>query len=54
LPGGVVEGVADWIREMNNLGPPHWHEGPSQDEIWDAGYQTTVSPAPLAYIISSS
>ncbi|GAA5843694.1 hypothetical protein JCM5353_001295 [Sporobolomyces roseus] len=40
-PGGLIEGIADWVRHENHLDPPHWREGPSEDENWDAGYQTT-------------
>ncbi|OAA53888.1 PBSP domain protein [Cordyceps fumosorosea ARSEF 2679] len=39
-PGGLVEGVADWVRLRCGLVPPHWRpraEGCS----WDAGYETT-------------
>jgi len=41
-PGGLIEGIADWVRNENHLDPPHWKEGPGEDENWDAGYQTTV------------
>ncbi|GAA5885016.1 hypothetical protein JCM16303_006519 [Sporobolomyces ruberrimus] len=41
LPGGVTEGVADWVRNEHKLGPPHWTESPGADDPWDAGYQTT-------------
>ncbi|KAK4046304.1 hypothetical protein OIV83_006178 [Microbotryomycetes sp. JL201] len=39
VPGGVIEGIADWVRLREDLGPPHWNEGGSR---WDAGYQTTA------------
>ncbi|GAA5962212.1 hypothetical protein JCM3765_003900 [Sporobolomyces pararoseus] len=42
LPGGVVEGIADWVRKCHGLGPPHWREKPSAGEPWDVGYQTTA------------
>nr|CRX79239.1 hypothetical protein ls5931a1_00059 [Leucosporidium scottii] len=38
-PGGVIEGIADWVRLGADLGPPHWREG---GDRWDAGYQTTA------------
>ncbi|GAA5904540.1 uncharacterized protein JCM6883_003820 [Sporobolomyces salmoneus] len=41
LPGGVIEGIADWVRNEAHLGPPHWTEAPGAHEKWDAGYQTT-------------
>ncbi|GAA6007614.1 hypothetical protein JCM10207_006406 [Rhodosporidiobolus poonsookiae] len=41
VPGGVIEGVADWVREQVGLGARHWREGPGDDDKWDAGYQTT-------------
>ncbi|GAA5978027.1 hypothetical protein JCM5350_006303 [Sporobolomyces pararoseus] len=42
VPGGVIEGIADWVRHAHGLGPPHWREGPTAEERWDAGYQTTA------------
>ncbi|KAK4057777.1 hypothetical protein OIO90_000996 [Microbotryomycetes sp. JL221] len=39
VPGGVIEGIADWVRLKVQLAPPHWHEG---GDKWDAGYQTTA------------
>ncbi|KAI5865075.1 BSP-domain-containing protein [Durotheca rogersii] len=40
-PGGLIEGVADWVRLRADLVPPHWHptDIPSS---WDAGYQHTA------------
>lgn len=38
-PGGLIEGVADFVRLKAGLGPPHWEQG---GEKWDAGYQTTA------------
>ncbi|KAA1467785.1 plant basic secretory protein [Dentipellis sp. KUC8613] len=38
-PGGLIEGVADWVRLRSGLIPPHWREG---GDRWDAGYQTTA------------
>lgn len=41
-PGGLIEGIADWVRLGADLGPPHWREG---GDRWDAGYQVS-SPSP--------
>ncbi|GAA5864444.1 hypothetical protein JCM1840_000499 [Sporobolomyces johnsonii] len=41
VPGGVIEGIADWVRAEHGLGPPHWQKGPGEHDKWDAGYQTT-------------
>ena len=38
-PGGLIEGVADWVRLKSGLVPPHWKQ--TADGSWDAGYQTT-------------
>lgn len=38
-PGGLVEGIADWVRLQSNFSPPHWKK--SSDGKWDAGYQHT-------------
>lgn len=38
-PGGLVEGVADWVRLRSNFPPPHWKR--TADGEWDAGYQHT-------------
>ncbi|KAJ5902001.1 hypothetical protein N7495_002529 [Penicillium taxi] len=44
-PGGLIEGIADFVRLKARLEPPHWKrpqsaaERPSQ---WDAGYQNTA------------
>ncbi|KAI8941745.1 hypothetical protein NX059_002949 [Plenodomus lindquistii] len=38
-PGGLIEGVADWVRLKAGLGPPHWRR--SADCEWDAGYERT-------------
>ena len=38
-PGGLIEGIADWVRLRAGFVPPHWkREG---GDKWDAGYQTT-------------
>ncbi|KAI0778755.1 plant basic secretory protein [Trametes elegans] len=39
-PGGLIEGVADWVRLNEGLGPPHWKR--EAGDKWDAGYQTTA------------
>ncbi|OCH95691.1 plant basic secretory protein [Obba rivulosa] len=38
-PGGLIEGIADWVRLRAGLAPPHWREGTGGR--WDAGYETT-------------
>lgn len=48
-PGGLVEGIADWVRLHASLAPPHWVEraqprdghGRVQSK-WDAGYERTA------------
>ncbi|KAI2781875.1 BSP-domain-containing protein [Daldinia loculata] len=40
-PGGLIEGMADWVRLQSDLAPPHW----SREQIpakWDVGYQGTA------------
>lgn len=39
-PGGLIEGIADWVRLNAGLGPPHWTEG--RGRKWDAGYESTA------------
>jgi hypothetical protein len=39
-PGGLIEGVADWVRLRCGLCPPHWKR--ESDGKWDAGYQKTA------------
>ncbi|KAI0599398.1 peptidase of plants and bacteria-domain-containing protein [Biscogniauxia sp. FL1348] len=41
-PGGLVEGVADWVRLRAGLAPPHWVPGDVEGDRWDAGYQRTA------------
>ncbi|GJN89513.1 hypothetical protein Rhopal_002500-T1 [Rhodotorula paludigena] len=41
LPGGLVEGIADWVRGGAGLAPPHWREQPGECDRWDAGYERT-------------
>ena len=38
-PGGLIEGIADWVRLNAKLSPPHWKKEASGK--WDAGYQHT-------------
>lgn len=38
-PGGLIEGVADFVRLKAGLSPPQWKRG---GEKWDAGYQVTA------------
>lgn len=39
-PGGLIEGIADFVRLKAGLAPPHWIRG--EGEEWDAGYQYTA------------
>ncbi|KAH7017316.1 peptidase of plants and bacteria-domain-containing protein [Ilyonectria destructans] len=39
-PGGLIEGIADWVRLNCRLSPPHWKR--SADGKWDGGYQHTA------------
>ncbi|KAK3294752.1 peptidase of plants and bacteria-domain-containing protein [Chaetomium fimeti] len=39
-PGGLIEGVADWVRLNCDLSPPHWKR--EVDGDWDRGYQHTA------------
>ncbi|KAF9453896.1 BSP-domain-containing protein [Macrolepiota fuliginosa MF-IS2] len=42
-PGGLIEGVADFVRFHAALSPPHWHHtAPSHTDRWDAGYEKTA------------
>ncbi|GAP82898.1 putative pbsp domain-containing protein [Rosellinia necatrix] len=41
-PGGLIEGVADWVRLGAGLAPPHWKRGEEVNGKWDAGYQHTA------------
>jgi len=38
-PGGLIEGVADYVRLHVGLAPPHWRR--RGGDQWDAGYETT-------------
>ena len=39
-PGGLIEGIADFVRLRAGLGPPHWKRVTDCD--WDAGYDRTA------------
>ena len=39
-PGGLIEGIADFVRLKASLSPPHWKKESGGD--WDAGYQHTA------------
>ncbi|KAK1759266.1 peptidase of plants and bacteria-domain-containing protein [Echria macrotheca] len=39
-PGGLIEGIADWVRLNCDLSPPHWKR--DLDGDWDRGYQHTA------------
>lgn len=39
-PGGLVEGIADFVRLRAGCAPPHWMC--SADGAWDAGYERTA------------
>ena len=38
-PGGLIEGIADFVRLKADLSPPHWKKETGGQ--WDAGYQHT-------------
>lgn len=38
-PGGLIEGIADWVRLRAGLGAKHWKQ--SAEGKWDGGYQHT-------------
>lgn len=39
-PGGLIEGIADWVRLCCGLEPPHWKRETAGS--WDRGYQHTA------------
>ncbi|KAJ5082504.1 hypothetical protein N7532_011547 [Penicillium argentinense] len=44
-PGGLIEGIADFVRLKAHLDPPHWkkpHSASERASNWDAGYQHTA------------
>ncbi|KAJ3064285.1 hypothetical protein HDU98_012283 [Podochytrium sp. JEL0797] len=40
FPGGLLEGVADWVRLTTGHAPVHWKRG--REGRWDAGYAKTA------------
>ncbi|KAL8921316.1 MAG: hypothetical protein Q9172_004089 [Xanthocarpia lactea] len=38
-PGGLIEGIADYVRLKAGLSPPHWKK--EKKGNWDGGYQHT-------------
>lgn len=40
-PGGLIEGIADWVRLRADLGAPHWRRDAVPD-AWDQGYEKTA------------
>jgi hypothetical protein len=38
-PGGLIEGIADWVRLKAGYAPPHWKR--HSDGNWDSGYERT-------------
>ena len=42
-PGGLIEGIADFVRLKAGLSPPHWNRAPEyRGHKWDEGYQKTA------------
>ncbi|PKS08787.1 hypothetical protein jhhlp_003396 [Lomentospora prolificans] len=45
-PGGLIEGIADWVRLRCELAPPHWKRDETKSERkskrWDRGYDCTA------------
>ncbi|KAF9532103.1 hypothetical protein CPB83DRAFT_848347 [Crepidotus variabilis] len=39
-PGGLIEGIADFVRLSEQLSPPHWKRVAGQK--WDVGYEKTA------------
>ncbi|TKY50991.1 Basic secretory protease [Spatholobus suberectus] len=40
-PGGLIEGIADFVRLKANYAPSHWVK-PGQGQKWDQGYDVTA------------
>ncbi|KAG7099768.1 hypothetical protein E1B28_001580 [Marasmius oreades] len=40
-PGGLIEGVADFVRLHTSLAPPHWKRSGGENDKWDDGYEKT-------------
>jgi Peptidase of plants and bacteria len=38
-PGGLIEGIADYVRLRAGFAPPHWK--PGRGQRWDEGYEVT-------------
>jgi len=38
-PGGLIEGIADFVRLQAGFAPPHWKSG--RGTRWDEGYEVT-------------
>jgi len=40
-PGGLIEGIADYVRLRSDLGPPHWKRSWKKEDgaSWDKGYE---------------
>ncbi|XP_057493682.1 uncharacterized protein LOC130779144 [Actinidia eriantha] len=41
VPGGLIEGIADFVRLKANYAPSHWVQ-PGQGDRWDQGYDVTA------------
>lgn len=44
-PGGLIEGIADFVRLKANLAPPHWKRPANSADLpksWDSGYDQTA------------
>ncbi|KAK5941797.1 hypothetical protein PMZ80_005748 [Knufia obscura] len=45
-PGGLIEGIADYVRMKSGLGAKHWEKWPANEKTrgkkWDEGYQKTA------------
>lgn len=39
-PGGLIEGIADFVRLKAGFSPPHWSK--SKGGSWDQGYSSTA------------
>lgn len=39
-PGGLIEGIADWVRLKAGFAAPHWRRRADSD--WDVGYERTA------------
>ncbi|EIN13840.1 BSP-domain-containing protein [Punctularia strigosozonata HHB-11173 SS5] len=41
-PGGLIEGIADYVRLHAGLAPPHWSKKVGENDKWDSGYEKTA------------